>query len=199
MRIPPSRVLVPFLAVVALLAVVGTVAVARDHRQQDGAGPGAGAASAATRAAGPGARQPASGFGDPASSVSTAGLPRVTQAAATTDAVVIWNGRGVVPASAARAERPKPGTRPQVRLDLAITAATGHGQARAVVRVRNLTTARVALTGTLQLLVTGPGAGSVVRQRLNRPLARGATGAVSLPLQPASPGVYRVRAIFVPA
>jgi hypothetical protein len=196
MRIPPSRVLLPFLAVVALLAVVGTVAVARDHGRQDGAGPGAGAASAANQAAAPGA-QPASGFGDPASSSSTAGLPRVTQTAATTDAVVIWNGRGVVPASAARGERPKPGIRPQVRLDLAITAATG--KARAVVRVRNLTAARVALTGTMQLLVTGPGAGTVVRQRLNRPLARGATGAVSLPLRPASPGVYRVRAVFVPA
>jgi hypothetical protein len=197
MRIPPSRVLLPFLAVVALLAVVGTVAVARDHGRQDGAGPGAGAASAANQAAAPGGRQPASGFGDPASSSSTAGLPRVTQTAATTDAVVIWNGRGVVPASAARGERPKPGIRPQVRLDLAITAATG--RARAVVRVRNLTAARVALTGTMQLLVTGPGAGTVVRQRLNRPLARGATGAVSLPLQAASPGVYRVRAVFVPA
>jgi hypothetical protein len=196
MRIPPSRVLLPFLAVVALLAVVGTVALARDHGRQDGAGPGAGAASAANQAAAPGA-QPASGFGDPASSSSTAGLPRVTQTAATTDAVVIWNGRGVVPASAARGERPKPGIRPQVRLDLAITAATG--KARAVVRVRNLTAARVALTGTMQLLVTGPGAGTVVRQRLNRPLARGATGAVSLPLRPASPGVYRVRAVFVPA
>jgi hypothetical protein len=196
MRIPPSRVLLPFLAVVALLAVVGTVAVARDHGRQDGAGPGAGAASAANQAAAPGA-QPASGFGDPASSSSTAGLPRVTQTAATTDAVVIWNGRGAVPASAARGERPKPGIRPQVRLDLAITAATG--KARAVVRVRNLTAARVALTGTMQLLVTGPGAGTVVRQRLNRPLARGATGAVSLPLRPASPGVYRVRAVFVPA
>jgi hypothetical protein len=196
MRIPPSRVLLPFLAVVALLAVVGTVALARDHGRQDGAGPGAGAASAANQAAAPGA-QPASGFGDPASSSSTAGLPRVTQTAATTDAVVIWNGRGAVPASAARGERPKPGIRPQVRLDLAITAATG--KARAVVRVRNLTAARVALTGTMQLLVTGPGAGTVVRQRLNRPLARGATGAVSLPLQAASPGVYRVRAVFVPA
>jgi hypothetical protein len=196
MRIPPSRVLLPFLAVVALLAVVGTVAVARDHGRQDGAGPGAGAASAANQAAAPGA-QPASGFGDPASSSSTAGLPRVTQTTATTDAVVIWNGRGAVPASAARGERPKPGIRPQVRLDLAITAATG--RARAVVRVRNLTAARVALTGTMQLLVTGPGAGTVVRQRLNRPLARGATGAVSLPLQAASPGVYRVRAVFVPA
>ncbi|HVD14229.1 MAG TPA: hypothetical protein VNK73_07250 [Actinomycetota bacterium] len=197
MRFPPSRVLLPFVAVVALLAVVGTVAVARDRGQRDAAGPGAGAASAANRAGGPGARQPAAAFGDPAVSLSTAGLPRVTQAAATTDAVVIWNGRGAVPAASARAERPKPGTRAQVRLDLAITAATG--RARAVVRVRNLTSARLALTGTLQLLVTGPGAATVVRQRLNRPLARGATAAVSLPLQPASPGVYRVRASFVPA
>jgi hypothetical protein len=102
-----------------------------------------------------------------------------------------------VPAAAARAERPKPGSRAQVRLDLAISAATG--RTLAVVRVRNLTTARLALTGTLQLLVTGPGASTVARQRLNRPLARGATGAVSLPLQPASPGVYRVKAVFVPA
>jgi hypothetical protein len=197
MRVPPSRVLLPFVAVVAVLAVVGTVAVARDHGQRDAVVPGAGAASAANQAGGLGARQPAAAFGDPAISLSTSGLPRVTQPAATTDAVVIWNGRGAVPAAAAQAERPKPGSRPQVRLDLAIT--TVAGRARAVVRVRNLTTARLALTGTVQLLVTGPGAGTVFRQRLNRPLAPGATGAVTLPLQPASPGVYRVRAIFVPA
>jgi hypothetical protein len=196
MRIPPSRVLLPFVAVVAVLAVVGTVAVARD-RGHGAAVPGAGAASAANQTGGAGGQRAAAAFGDPAISLSTAGLPRVTQTVATTDAVVIWNGRGAVPAAAARAERPKPGSRPQVRLDLAITAAAG--RARAVVRVRNLTTARLALTGTLQLLVTGPGASTVARQRLNRPLARGATGAVSLPLQPASPGVYRVKAVFVPA
>jgi hypothetical protein len=196
MRIPPSRVLVPFVAVVAVLAVVGTVAVARD-RGHGAAVPGAGTASAANQAGGAGGQRPAAAFGDPAVSLSTAGLPRVAQTVATTDAVVIWNGRGAVPAAAARAERPKPGSRPQVRLDLAISAATG--RTLAVVRVRNLTTARLALTGTLQLLVTGPGASTVVRQRLNRPLARGATGAVSLPLRPDSPGVYRVRAVFVPA
>jgi hypothetical protein len=196
MRIPPSRVLLPFAVVVAVLAVVGTVAVARD-RGHGAAVPGAGAASAANQAGGAGGQRPAAAFGDPAISLSTAGLPRVTQTVATTDAVVIWNGHGAVPAAAARAERPKPGSRAQVRLDLAISAATG--RTLAVVRVRNLTTARLALAGTLQLLVTGPGASTVVRQRLNRPLARGATGAVSLPLQPASPGVYRVRAVFVPA
>jgi hypothetical protein len=196
MRIPPSRVLLPLVAVVAVFAVVGTVAVARD-RGHGAAGPGAGAASAANQAGGAGGQRPAAAFGDPAISRSTAGLPRVTQTVATTDAVVIWNGRGAVPAAAARAERPKPGSRAQVRLDLAISAATG--RTLAVVRVRNLTTARLALTGTLQLLVTGPGASTVARQRLNRPLARGATGAVSLPLQPASPGVYRVKAVFVPA
>lgn len=196
MRIPPSRVLLPLVAVVAVFAVVGTVAVARD-RGHGAAGPGAGAASAANQAGGAGGQRPAAAFGDPAISLSTAGLPRVTQTVATTDAVVIWNGRGAVPAAAARAERPKPGSRAQVRLDLAISAATG--RTLAVVRVRNLTTARLALTGTLQLLVTGPGASTVARQRLNRPLARGATGAVSLPLQPASPGVYRVKAVFVPA
>jgi hypothetical protein len=197
MRIPPSRVLLPFVAVVAVLAVVGTVAVARDRGQQGAAGPGVGAASAANQAGGTGGQRPAAAFGDPAISLSTDGLPRVTQTAATTDAVVIWNGRGAVPAAPARAERPKPGSRPQVRLDLAISAATGPAQA--VVRVRNLTTARLALTGTLQLFVTGPGAATVVRQRLNRPLARGATAVVSMPLRPDSPGVYRVRAIFVPA
>jgi hypothetical protein len=196
MRIPPSRVLLPLVAVVAVFAVVGTVAVARD-RGHGAAGPGVGAASAANQAGGAGGQRPAAAFGDPAISLSTAGLPRVTQTVATTDAVVIWNGRGAVPAAAARAERPKPGSRAQVRLDLAISAATG--RTLAVVRVRNLTTARLALTGTLQLLVTGPGASTVARQRLNRPLARGATGAVSLPLQPASPGVYRVKAVFVPA
>jgi hypothetical protein len=196
MRLPPSRVLLPLVAVVAVFAVVGTVAVARD-RGHGAAGPGAGAASAANQAGGAGGQRPAAAFGDPAISLSTAGLPRVTQTVATTDAVVIWNGRGAVPAAAARAERPKPGSRAQVRLDLAISAATG--RTLAVVRVRNLTTARLALTGTLQLLVTGPGASTVARQRLNRPLARGATGAVSLPLQPASPGVYRVKAVFVPA
>jgi hypothetical protein len=196
MRIPPSRVLLPLVAVVAVFAVVGTVAVARD-RGHGAAGPGAGAASAANQAGGAGGQRPAAAFGDPAISLSTAGLPRVTQTVATTDAVVIWNGRGAVPAAAARAERPKPGSRAQVRLDLAISATTG--RTLAVVRVRNLTTARLALTGTLQLLVTGPGASTVARQRLNRPLARGATGAVSLPLPPASPGVYRVKAVFVPA
>jgi hypothetical protein len=102
-----------------------------------------------------------------------------------------------VPPAAARGERARPGSRPQVRLDLTVTAATG--RALAVVRVRNLTGTRVALTGTLQLLVTGPGAATVSRQRLNRPLPGGATSAVRLPLQPASPGVYRVRASFVPA
>jgi hypothetical protein len=170
--------------------------VARD-RGHGAAVPDAGAASAANQAGGAGAQRPAAALGDPAISLSTAGLPRVTQTVATTDAVVIWNGRGAVPAAAARAEPPRPGSRAQVRLDLAISAATG--RPLAVVRVRNLTTARLALTGTLQLLVTGPGASTVARQRLNRPLARGATGAVSLPLQPASPGVYRVRAVFVPA
>jgi hypothetical protein len=196
MRIP-SRVLLPLVAVVAAVAVVGTVAVARDRGWLGAAGPAAAAGTAANQAGGRGSEQPAAAAaGDPAGGAATAGLPRVTSAAATTDAVVIWNGSGRVPATAAGGERPRPGVRPQVRLDLAVTAAGG---ARAVVRVRNLTRTRLALTGTLQLLITGPGAATAVGQRLNRPLPGGATSAVSLPFQPANPGVYRVRAVFAPA
>src|SRR6266498_769149 len=92
-------------------------------------------------------------------------LTRVVGTVATTDLVMIWNRDelGLVPA------RSRPGTGAQLRLDLTVTPAAN--RALAVVHMRNLTTRRVALIGTLQLLVSGPGPPPVSRQRLNRPLA----------------------------
>jgi hypothetical protein len=190
MRIATRRLLLPLVAVLAAVAVFGVVvALTREDRLAE-AGSGAAAVGAAPGRAGtPGtARQPTAVRGDPA----TAGLPRVVGTVTTTDLVMIWNRDevGSVPA------RSGSGTGAQLRLDLTVTPAAN--RALAVVRVRNLTARRVALIGTLQLLVSGPGAPPVSRQRLNRPLAVGATSTVTLAFRPGGTGAYRVRAVFTP-
>ena len=194
MRIATRRLLLPLVALLAAVAVLGVVvALTREDRAAE-AGLGAAAVGVAPGQAGTpsAARQATAVPGDPASNPATAGLPRVVGAVTTTDLVMIWNRDevGLVPA------RSGPGTGAQLRLDLTVTAAAN--RALAVVRVRNLTARRVALIGTLQLLVSGPGPPTVSRQRLNRPLAVGGTSAVTLAFQPGGTGAYRVRAVFAP-
>jgi hypothetical protein len=192
MRTATRLLLLPLVALLAAAATFGVIALTRDRGAADA--PRAGAASAGThgQAGAPGATRPAAVPGDQASGPATSGLPRLG-GSTTTDAVVVWTGRGSLPTSTARSGQ-GPGTR--VSLHLTVTAASG--RAAAVVRARNPTTRRMALAGTLQLLVSGPGAPTVTRQRLNRPLAPGASSTVTMAFQPGAPGVYRVRAVFGP-
>jgi hypothetical protein len=134
--------------------------------------------------------------GDPAGNPATAGLPRVARGATTTDLVMVWDRRGAIPPASAQSGSTGPGPAEQIKLDLTVRAAAG--RALAVLRVRNLTTRRLALVGTLQLQVSGAGPAVVSRLRLNRPLAPAGTSQVTLPFQPGSPGVYRVRAVYAP-
>lgn len=194
MRIATRRLLLPLVAVLAAVAILGVVVVLTREDRLAEAGSGAAAVGAASGQVGtPGAaRQGTAVPGDPAGNPATAGLPRVVGTVATTDLVMIWNRDelGLVPA------RSGPGTGAQLRLDLTVTPAAN--RALAVVRMRNLTTRPVALIGTLQLLVSGPGAPPVSRQRLNRPLAVGGTSTVTLAFRPGGTGAYRVRAVFTP-
>jgi hypothetical protein len=192
MRTATRLLLLPLVAVLAAAATFGVIALTRDGGGAGAARDGAAAGAAPGRAGAPGATRATPVPGDQAGSPATAGLPRVG-GATTTDAVLVWTGHGNLPPSTARSAQ-GPGT--QVSLYLTVTAAPGG--AAAVVRARNLTARRMALTGTLQLLVSGPGAPAVTRQRLNRPLAPGSTSTVTMAIQPGSPGVYRVRAVFSP-
>jgi len=192
MRTATRLLLLPLVAVLAAAATFGVIALTRDDGAGEAGRDGAAAGTAAGQAGAPSAARTAAVPGDQAGNPATAGLPRPA-GATTTDVVVVWTRRGNLPPSTARSE---PGPGAQISLYLTVTAASG--RASAVVRARNLTARRLALTGTLQLLVSGPGAPAVTRQRLNRPLAPGGTSVVTLAFQPGSPGIYRVRAVFSP-
>ena len=193
MRTATRLLLLPLVALVAAAATFGVIALTRDGGAAvDAVRPGAAAGTAPGRAGAPGATRAGAAPGVEAGGLATAGLPRLG-GATTSDAVVVWSGRGSLQPSTARSGQ---ATRSQVSLYLTVTAASG--RASALVRARNPTARRMALTGTLQLLVSGPGAPAVTRQRLNRPLAPGSTSTVTMAFQPGTPGVYRVRAVFGP-
>lgn len=197
MRTTTRRLPLPLVAVVAAGAVLGVVAVVGGDRRPADGGPGAAAAGAASGQTGApsAARQAGAARGDPASNPATAGLPRVAGVAATTDVVMVWNHSEVAVTSAVSGPA-GPGAGAQIKLDLTVRPAAGH--ALAVVRVRNVTTRRLALIGTLQLVVSGPGAPTVSRQRLNRPLPAAGASLVNLAFRPGNPGAYRIRAAFIP-
>jgi hypothetical protein len=193
MRTATRLSLLTLVALVAAAATFGVIALTRDGGGAvDAARAGATAGAAPGRAGAPGATRAVAAPGVAAGSPATAGLPRLG-GATTSDAVVVWTGRGNLPPGTARSGR-GPGTR--VSLYLTVTAAPGRGSA--VVRARNPTARRIALTGTLQLLVSGPGAPVVTRQRLNHPLAPGSSSTVTMAFLPGPPGIYRVRAVFSP-
>ena len=198
MRIRSRRLLLPLVAVLVAVAVVGVVALVGGDHSTAPAGRGRADASAAPGPAGTlGApRQGVAVPGDPAGNPATAGLPRVAGTAATTDLVTVWDGRGGLPPTSAGSRPSGPGTAAQVKLDLTVRAAAG--RALALDRVRNLTGRRLALVGTVQLLVSGPGPAAVSRLRLNRPLPAAGTSQVTVAFRPRGPGVYRVRAVFIP-
>jgi hypothetical protein len=189
------RLLLPLAAVLAAVAILAVVvALTRYDRDAAEAGQDAAVGAVPGQAGAPGAARPAAtAAGDPASNPATAGLPRVAGTATTTDVVIVWDRRGG--AGVAPAQRGQ-GASKQLKLDLTVSPAGN--RALAVVRVRNLTTRRVALIGTLQLLANGPEAATVSRLRLNRPLAVGGTSTATLPLRPGRSGIYRIRAVFTP-
>jgi hypothetical protein len=198
MRITSRRLLLPLVAILVAVAVVGVVAlVGGDHRTAPAGRSGADPSAAPGLAGAPSLpRQGATAPGDPAGNPETAGLPRVAGTATTNDLVTVWDGRGGLPPTSAGSRPAGPGAAAQVKLDLTVRAAAG--RALALVRVRNLTGRRLALVGTIQLLVSGPGPAAVSRLRLNRPLPAAGTSQVTVAFQPRSPGVYRVRAVFTP-
>jgi hypothetical protein len=198
MRITSRRLLLPLVAVLVAAAVIGVVALlGGDRHAAEAERSGPDASTAPGPAGAPSIpRQGAAVPGDPAGNPDTAGLPRVAGTATTTDLVMVWDGRGSLPPASARSGPTGLGAAAQIKLDLTVGPAAG--RALAVVRVRNLTTRRLALIGTIQLLVSGPGPAAVSRLRLNRPLAAGGASQVTMALQPGSPGVYRVRAVFTP-
>jgi hypothetical protein len=67
-----------------------------------------------------------------------------------------------------------------------------------VVGIRNLSGRWLYLNGSLQLLAEGPGVPVVVRQPVRRLVAADQTSTVRLAFRPETPGVYRVRAVFLP-
>src|SRR6266498_1323856 len=113
MRIATRRLLLPLVAVLAAVAILGVVVVLTREDRLAEAGSGAAAVGAASGQVGtPGAaRQGTAVPGDPAGNPATAGLPRVVGTVATTDLVMIWNRDelGLVPA------RSRPGTGAQLR------------------------------------------------------------------------------------
>jgi len=118
------------------------------------------------------------------------------------DVVVMWNGTsarvpGGTPARGAGPPAPGTGAPGAVELDLRVTGGSGHGLA--VVGIRNPTGRRLDLNGSLQLLVDGPGAPAGVRQQVRCTVLASGACTVQLPFRPTTPGVYRVRAVFVPS
>ncbi|HEV8650877.1 MAG TPA: hypothetical protein VG276_16125 [Actinomycetes bacterium] len=202
MRAPPRRAL-PLAAVLTLFVVLAATALAKG----EGIWPG-GATSATRPAPSAGGSAGTGGGASPAHSGRSSGAgsssgPAATSPAArkgttgTTDALFIWTGRDARAPADAVGRQLGPSAPVQVQLGLHLTAGAGRGLA--AVRMRNLTGKPLPVAGTVQLLVTGPGMPVVVRQpvRLLIPAAQAST--VRLSFRPPFPGVYRVRAIFVPS
>jgi len=147
-------------------------------------GPGSGAGSSS----GPVATGPAARKGTTGTTDATTG---------TSDALFIWTGRDArVPAGAVGGQ---PGPSAPVRVQLGLQLTGGAGRGLAVVRMRNLSGKPLPVAGTVQLLITGPGVPVVVRQPVRFLIPAAQASTVRLSFRPPFPGVYRVRAIFVPS
>jgi len=202
MRAPPRQALLPLVAVLALLVVLTATALAKGEGIWPGgatsatrpaASTGAGAGSAGASSARPGPGSGASSSSGPVAS----GLTARKGTVGTTDALFIWTGRDARAPADAMGGQLGPGA--QVRLQLGLRLTGGSGRGLATVSMRNPTGRPLPVAGTVQLLVTGPGTPMVVRQpvRLVIPAAQAST--VRLSFRPPFPGVYRVRATFVPS
>ena len=200
MRAPSRRSLLPLTAVLALLVLAGAVALARGEGiwpgGPSGAGPAASPAAAAPDGAAP--ARPGTGAGAGATGRPVPAGPATGRGVvATTDALLLWTGRSGRSPNGGASRPPLAGAPAPVQLDLRVGGDPGGGVA--VVTLRNPAAAPVPVSGTLQVLASGPGAPVVVRQPVRRTIAAGQAATVRLAFRLATPGVYRVRALLVPS
>jgi len=200
MRAPPPRALLPLAAVLALLVAATVTVLAKGEGIWPGGAPATHPGPQAGGSAGAGRAGPTRPGPGPATSTSSGPVAASTAArkgtVGTADALFIWTGRDTrTPADVAGQLGPSAPAR--VQLGLRLSGDSGRGLA--AVSMRNLTGKPLPVAGTMQLLVTGPGTPVVVRQPVRLMIPAAQTSTVRLAFRPPFPGVYRVRAIFVPS